>query len=172
MAKYFINYLIELFEAPIGRYKFEEHRMNPNNVLAYSIKNKPIRYSTPLGRVLNDVKRHKKGYFITALAEAGWLKYLYELRSVASDALVEAGLKMGKVIKYPIKPELFGWPPWPHIVDIRGQTPIEPIYETNAIVHAILSIGRDPAILGALASIPIIVYGAYRVWKYKKGKKK
>jgi len=89
---------------------------------------------------------------------------------VASNALVEAGLKIGKVI-YPIKPELFGWPPWPHIVDVRDQTPIEPLYETDTIAHAILSIGRDPVILGALALTPVIAYGAYRVWKHKGGGK-
>ena len=125
--------------------------------------------SNPLRMVWNDVKKHKLGYIGTSVAEGVWLKYLFDLRNVATNALVEEGLKrgFGQVIKYPIRVEIF----WPRIVDVRGQTPMDPLYETDVVKYVFLSLARNPTALCGLATIPIIAYGVYRFWKYKRGKK-
>lgn len=163
MSDYITKHLKELFSTP-NLSDYSQVYSNENKSRRFSRKS-----SNPLRMVLNDMKKHKLGYIGTSVAEGVWLKYLFDLRNVATNGLVEEGLKrgFGQVIKYPIRVEIF----WPRIVDVRSQMPMNPLYETDVVKYVFLSLARNPVALCGLATIPIIAYGVYRFWKYKRGKK-
>jgi len=115
--------------------------------------------------------RKHKAEAATAITEAVEapvaIKYLNDLRGVASNPLVENGLKAGKIITYPIKPEIF---PWPHIADTRGQMPMDTSYVTDKVVSGILNAAKDPVVFGAAVTAavltPLAVYGGYKAAKH------
>jgi hypothetical protein len=111
--------------------------------------------------------RHK-GKVATVIAEGGLIKYLSDLKGVASNALVESGLKIGKVITYPVRPEVL----WPHIVDTSGQTPMSPNYVDNPVVSGLLNASKNPVVWGIALSIPPIAYAGYRAIKHFRNKAK
>jgi hypothetical protein len=137
------------------------------------------RISGALKKVPSNLWRHK-GKVMTGVAEAvevpAVIKYLSDLKGVASNALVEAGLKMGKVITYPVKPEIFhinllDWgSKWAYIADTHGQLPMNPSYETNTLVSGLLNAAKDPVtsgiIVGAAIAAPLIIYGVGRAVKH------
>lgn len=94
--------------------------------------------------------------------------YLTNLRNVASNPLVEIGLNIGKVIKYPFRPEICSLAP--HLVDTAGQTPMSPQFEANPTVSGILNLARNPMTLGiafgAAIATPFFVYGVYRIYDH------
>lgn len=95
------------------------------------------------------------------------IAYINALKNVASNPLVENGLNMGKVIVYPIRPELL---PWPHIVYTRGQMPMDMTYVTNEAVSNLLKLADNPATRGAItiaaAAAPFAVYAGYKMGKH------
>jgi len=145
----------------------------------YSNKNS-TKYSGRFNEAVKNLPRtlwRHKGKVATALAEAVEaplsINYLYNLRDVASDPLVEVGLNVGKVIKYPYRPELCSLVP--HLVDTAGQTPMSIQFETNPIVSGILNLSRDPVVfsvaVGTAIAAPFVVYGIYRAFNHYRNKK-
>lgn len=121
-----------------------------------------------LGLLWKDLRRHFKGYIVLLVVEAILIKYLQALRDVISDSLVDIGLNGGKIIVYPLLPEVF---PWPHIVYTSGNLPIDPLFVTDDLKYRILLIGKTPAALALIIATPIIIYGAFRILKHVTRKK-
>jgi hypothetical protein len=96
------------------------------------------------------------------------INYLVNLRDVASDPLVAVGLNVGKVIKYPFRPEICSLAP--HLVDTAGQYQMSPQFETNPMVSGILNLSRNPMAFGiafgAAIAAPFVVYGVYRIYDH------
>jgi hypothetical protein len=112
--------------------------------------------------VWNDLKNHWKGYVLTVFSEFVLIGYLQALRYISGSALVESGLNIGKVIVYPIRPDVF---PWPHLVYTRGNIPMEFEYSSDNLRFTFLSLGRNPIALTLIASAPIAAYLVYRAAK-------
>lgn len=125
-------------------------------------------FSGAVKKVSNKLWNHK-GKIAVALSEIPIGKYIIDAGNVASNVFVEAGLKMGKVVTYPVRPEVL---PWPHLVDTRGQIQIEPMYVDNPIVSGVLNASKNPLAVGIALATPLIIYGGYRLIEhYKKGRK-
>lgn len=146
---------------------------------SYSNKNS-TKYSERFREAVKNLPRtlwRHKGIVATAVADAVEaplsINYLENLRNVASNPVVGAGLKDGKVLSYPFRPEL--WSLVPHLVNTAGQTQMSPQYETNTIVSGILNLSRDPVTfgiaVGTAIAAPWVVYGIYRAFNHHKNKK-
>jgi hypothetical protein len=115
-----------------------------------------------LGKIGEALNKHK-GKVITAIAEAYSIPFFANLRNVATDALVEGKLKIGEVIKYPLRVDLL---PLPHTVDVSGQIKISPTSEYIPVVYELLKyVGSNPVVTIVAAASPLITYAGYRTVK-------
>jgi hypothetical protein len=158
------------YKSALGAYGMTDNNLTSNNLnySADSRVNNPTyreRFIGALKRPDKALWRHK-GKVATAVAEGGLIKYLSDLKGVASNALVESGLKIGKVITYPVRPEIF----WPHIVDTKGQIPMNPTYADNPLVSGLLNASKDPLFLGAVLIVPPALYAVYRTIEHFRNK--
>jgi len=159
-------------ENPIKSY---ENNSSVKKNVTYVSKNNSTRYFGKFTGTLGDLAKaawKHKGKIVTGLVEGLGLLYANALGHVASNPYVENGLNIGKIIKYPVRPEI-GF--LPHLVELSRQPGLDPIYETETdlvkyfFLKYIGQACKDPGVMILLASIPVGLYGLYRLWKHYKG---
>jgi hypothetical protein len=127
-----------------------------------------------LGKIGGALKRPDKALWrhkekvATAIADLPIIKYVADARDIASNPLVEQGLKNGEIITYPFTVKLL---PWVHTE--MSQLPMDRHYDPS-ITANVLNALNNPIVAGLVILSPFITYLGYRglKWAYNRRKNK